>query len=392
MRRWSELHPYNAIVAAEVKGPLSVERLREEAERAVVELGHRGRLRFVVEEEPLPDADAGFDADATRELNDPFEAGDVPFRVFVARSGPLTRMGITWDHWAAGGRSAGWLALHGLSRALDLPIPNERWPPEGRASVPRSWPTPRATSGLVRDLLRMRRAYLPAAGDRDDLRVSACTVPLAPDVLPRVNAAMRSRGVTFHDLLFAALAEALAAATPGRAREARRRELALGIVVELGALSPNPFAFGNALGHVPVFVSPDETPDFDSLLASIAEQTRARLSPDSYAQSLLELRVANLLWPLVKRSEKGRYFRRQWVLAGGISNIKMPGVFLAGALGERIASYRGYIPTGPILPLVVLATRVRGALVLTATFQITAWTPEQRASILTSLASRLSSL
>jgi hypothetical protein len=392
MRRWSGLHPYNAIVTAEVVGELDPERLREEAHRALGELGYPGRLRFEAGGEDEPTSDAAFDACATRELNEPFGPDEVPFRIHVARAKGRTRVGITWDHWAAGGRSASWLALHGLSRALDAPIPNEPWPPQGRAGVPPARTTLHAMRGLVRDLLRMRHAFAPAAGDRDDLRVSAHTLALAPDVLARMNAAMRARGAAFQDLLLAALAEALAAATPERTKETRRRELALGIVVELGALSPNPFAFGNALGHFPVFASPDEAPVFDAMLASISEQTRARMSPDSYAQSLLELNVANLLWPLVKRSEKGRYFRRQWVLAGGISNIKMPSAFLAPPLGDRIASYRCYIPTGPLLPLVVLATRVRRAVVLTATFQTSAWRLEQREAILRILKERLESL
>ena len=385
MLGWAEFHPYNAVDVADVEGPLDVARLAEVGDAPLsIEAEAPG-------EPPL----AALERVAVRELNAPFPPAPAgPFRLFVLPSGGMHRVGLVWDHWAADGFSSArrlGALLAGSAGAPSFPSPDLTRRQEGPAALGTVGGAARIlgrVAGSVADLIRMRRVLSPSCGARDDLRVEARILPLPPGTIAGLLAAARRRGVTLHDLLLASLARSIGEATPGRV-DRRRSQVALGSVIDTRKYRPDGERSSFALDHFPVFVSPGEDREFESLVRRIAGQTRRRKAPGRTGQGELEALAANALRPLLRQGSETAFLRRNYVLSAGISNQRLPDGCLR-SMGElQVSGFRRFVPAGPVCPLAFGLVTGAAPASLTVTWRRTGYPPEERAAILAGFLERL---
>lgn len=387
MYYWAGLHPYNAITIVKVAGPADVNRLRRAMGKIHESLGisrlrsydHTyeldvGSSEVVVEEMEATDRGdlEALAARATFELNRPFEASpSLPVRLFVLVREGYHYIGRTYQHWIGDAYSMNSLFCRVLAEYLDVEPPaglgatDRHCPPFRRVFLTSAGPYRWCAhvARLAGELVRFGRCHRPAHGDESDVMAQARFPSLSDDTLPRLSAAARRLGVTVNDLMLAALAEAVAVATPERLLDGRRRNLALTSIVDLRPLRPERLqaAMGLYLSYFNVICPWDEA-HFERLLTTIHAQTMAAKARRVYLQALIELQLAVTLWPRIPLARRVAFFSRRKPVGGAVTNIRVPEVWLSGALGEAVSGWWRVASTGPLVPLVLTVTTAGGRL------------------------------
>ena len=377
VRQWDTLHPYNAAQAVKLQGRPDLPAIRTAWHEAMDVLGlgrahvEGTKFRFEHLNGQMPPGivrhvtDATLESFLSGELNRAFDAGDAcPFRPFVLDAGDDHYVGLVYHHWVADGVSIRellrqWFLLrHDPDRARREPLRLSKsgyWslfgPGRGR------W---RLGGGLAdgvrwaRRVRRVRRVSQSHAGAFDQ----AVTMRGFDDgLVDALRGACRAAGVTLHDLLLAAAAEACDRHLPMH-RHGRRHDLAMGTIVDLrpAARSDLSDTFGVFLGFTTTLCRPDELSDWPRLLASVASQSKAHKASAHPQASVLRLAAAVAAGRAYSRPRIVEFYRKRVPLAGGTSNVNLTDSWAAEYHPAPLLEYLRVSPTGPMMPLVFSTT------------------------------------
>lgn len=377
VRQWDTLHPYNAAQAIKVQGRADVRVIREAWHDAMATLGlgraHVAARGFHFEHlngQMPPDivrdvTDETLDSFLSRELNRRFDEADAcPFRPFVLADGADHYVGIVYHHWVADGVSIRellrqwFLRWHDPDRVRREPLKlstNGYWSLFGPASG--RW---RLSGGLLdslrwtRRIRRVRRTSADVAGDF----AQAVTIRRFDDgLVDCLRDVCRTGGITLHDLLLAAAAQACDQHLPLH-RHRERHDLAMGTIVDLrpSARLDLSDTFGMFLGFTTTLCRPDELHDWPTLLKSVATQGRLHKQSSQPQASVLRMAAGLAAGGMLSRERMIDFYRKRIPLAGGTSNVNLTGTWAAEYHPAPLLEYVRVSPTGPMMPLVFSTT------------------------------------
>lgn len=383
-------------------GRLDADRLGEAVSASLEAAG----LRAPGAASPVPlqrerEAVRGLDPLAARLLDLPLgrAAGEVRF---VAAEGPGERehvVALVWHHALCDGRAAGSLLAAALARYAE---PSAATPPGTPLRLDRParvWPSALARSlhpgfwgGLASraaGYVRMRRSFRPPCTPSARPEARVAILGGRGDHLGRLLATARGRGATLNDLLVTALLAALAEAFPERRAEPKRRDLSVAVVADLRRLSARLApAAGVPLGSFTVGVPDALVPPGGSgtpLLERVAAQTRREKRPERLAASWVETGMGAAVSSLVPAGELEGYLARQFVVAGGVTNLRLPGAWFPPPVAARILDHRLAVSSGPIAPVVLAATTAAGRLGLTLCWRSDRLAPDRAERVASSV-------
>jgi hypothetical protein len=361
MREWSALAPYNFIHAMRLPAPLEMDRWQNAVAAAI------SALDLVPAAIPIEQPATDIETHLEAELHRPFASPDGPLRFFVLEATGGHWFGIVLDHWVADDFSCRMLlqriysAYHADPTGADSPN-LERTPPPPHG-LWRGW------RSFCRQTVMMRRACRTALRDPMDFNVRTFHIALPAGTLAASQKLAREYGVTLHDLFLAATARAFGAA---RSWESGRRDaVAIVSAMDVRRFESGPARndFGLQLSHYIVAEQRPHEVSLPELSKRIAAQTRrmkADPATDMYGPALL-------LWRLSRSARaKATLFARGAPLVAGLSNVNLAGSWIEQS---EIAEYRRIGPTGPVVPMVLMITTLRGRIFFDVTFRTAAFTP-----------------
>jgi hypothetical protein len=381
MREWSELAPYNFIHAMRLSTSANIDRWQKAVALAIQELTMLPATIAV--EQPVIDLETHLQA----ELHRPFSPIDAPLRFFVVRAKAGGHwFGAVLDHWVADDFSCRLLLQRIYSNyhrdISEAPSPSLEWTP---AVPPRSgrW---REWRSFLREALRLRRACRIPLRDPMDFKVRTFATALPEGTLEATQKLAKKHGATLHDLFLAATAQAFGAARSWETG-ARRDAVAVASVMDLRRFESDPgrSGFGLLLSQYMVMVQRPHQVSLSELSKRVAAETRrmkAVPGTDLFGPALC-------LWRLSRsRRAKATFFQRGAPLVAGLSNVNLTGSWI-----ERsgLTEYRRIGPTGPIAPMVLMITTLRGRIFMDVTFRTTAFTPREAELLIEDVIHRLRS-
>jgi hypothetical protein len=398
IRRWEEVHPYNA---AQVLKVTSLPELKciERAWSEAMETSGLGRvqvdgtifrheqlngelIRYPVRVLPEGSSLAQFVA---AELNRPFaDPGEPPFRPFVVKVPDSAagepgggHLGLIYQHWVADSVSIRLLLREWFVRIFDpsaaraAPV---RHPKSGYWGLFDPFSGPSYAAEMAMSLLRRHRRYrrsrkVQTAGPRDyPVRVLLRDAPAG--LVETLQCRARREGVKVNDLFLAALADVCNRFVPAQHR-ANRPNLAVGSVVDLRPHADRSLTdtFGLFLGFTEVVCRPTELRDFPRLLRCVARQTTVLRSRGVGQENLIWMLLANAAKRFVPAQELYHFYRKELPLMGGISNVNLNNTWAAQYHPAPLLEYLRISPTGPMVPLVFNLTTLGDRLHLSMTFR-----------------------
>jgi len=404
MLRWRELYPYNAVHVVFLAGPLEVPRLQKAIDEALAVAGLTGyeldsrRRRFTfdavegraevrAELRILPAAGgtvAATAAEIERQLNAPFAgAGPMtPFRFFAIDDEPGFRLGLTYDHFIAGGDSIVVLLraiadqYSGRNDPRQVRPSLRRYPRtytrlflrHARAAIRGLWHLPRATRSL-------RRAVRPRYADVRDARNAFTHFCIPPEQFAQIMRTAKSWGVTVNDLWLALLLHALAPLVPAERHAARRRDLAVASIInirediEAGAQT----TFGQFLSS---FRVAHPVPDGISLweLARDIHAETARVKRDRlYFQTLLALGMVGMVWRFLPTERRERFHSKSYAILAGLTLLNVTALWPGADTQAPPLQYLRGVSTGPLAPLVLAISTVGNTLIAGVSYRTAAF-------------------
>lgn len=420
MLHWDRLHPYNAVHAVRVNGPAKVDALRNAAWEVAksADLGefavntrhtayeYRPLQHIRVQEFAPGRSDEERLAElVAEELNTPFH-GDMhhPIRwtLFNEIAGKGHYIILCYHHVIADAYGIERLLAVVLRRYLGVPDAGEDKPLTTRLTRLDRSLRPRASIldyvfGHIRlnNRHRQMRKVHKLPDERlggDATAVSVRTVP--EGLLARLTAGCKRRGVGVNDALIAAMASAIAEQTPDRHTSRRRRHLSMATVVGARKHLPAEQAddFGVCLTSiVAVLRKPDVS--MDELVRDVARQTRVLKERPSRASAETTLRyfAVRWMWRLAALKHERRGYRRVFPICGAVSSVYVDNKRFA-ELAPQVTSYVRACPCGPVFPLILAPTMLRGRMELGLTYRISCRTRPQAEALLDAIVSRLEAL
>ncbi len=389
MLRWRELHPYNPVHVVLIPAPLERARLQACIDRHLEGVGLTGlvvdleRWRFRYCGGPA-NADlrvraAGADAisvlssEIEREFNSPFAAApkSTPFRFVAVDAGGEFHLALAYDHFVAGGDSIALLLrdiaeryVGGVAAEAAVP-PLEVYPATYRSLLLRHplWIL-KGLAALPRMVASSRRSFRPRYGSADDQYNAFKFFSLGPEALDGLRGAGRAWGVTFNDLLMASVLLALAPLAPERARQPRRRELAVASIVNIrddfgpaARTALSPFLASFRVSHpVPAGLG------LRALVQAVhAETVRVKANRVDLL-SLLALGVSALMWRFLSPHQRARFFVKYHPAWAGVTTLNVKALWGRGDGRDATFDYIRAVPTGPLCPMVFAVTTIRDVL------------------------------
>ncbi|HVP12996.1 MAG TPA: hypothetical protein VMV94_17610 [Phycisphaerae bacterium] len=420
MLRWDRLHPYNAVHAVRVCGPANVDAFRAAAWEVAKGAGlgefavnyfHTAYeyrpLQFVRVQEVVPgrSAEERLAEVMTEEINTPFH-GDMhhPIRwtVFNEPGGEAHYVVLCYHHAVSDAFGIERLLGAVLRKYLRLPpSPDDARLTTRLARLDRSL-RPKASVfdhivGQIR--LSFRHREIRRAHKMPDERLggdyTAVTVRAASDgLMERLAAGCKRRGVGVNDALLAAFASVIAEQTPDRHTSRRRRFIAMATVVSARKHLPREQAddFGVCLSSIIAVLRRPDIP-MEELVREVARQTRVLKARPSRAAAETNLRYFAIrwLWWMVTLKYDRRSYRRVFPLCGGVSTVYVDANRFDD-LAPHVTRYIRACPTGPVMPLLLGPTVLRGKLELGLTYRIASRTNRQAEALLEGILSRLEEL
>jgi len=397
MLRWRTLHPYCASHVIAVDAPFDEARLREAIAGVLDDCGLAGleldarRKRFAwrggpasVSLETLDGGDAPFDAAARvieRTINQPFPAEGRfdPFRFFAVRSGAGFLVGVSYDHFVAGGDSIVVLVTDIADRYRagadgDVPLPRlERYPPTYvRLFARHAGELLRGLAALPELLAGWRSAIRPHFRDPGDGTNGYAHVLVDPHRYAALRAAAKRFGVTTNDLLLALLVRAVMPIAARRHHTGRRRQVALASIVNVrGDYQPPATAvFGQFLSSFRVVHPFTESRSPADIASDIYRQTARAKQGKLYLVTLVAMAAAALLWPFANASRRHRMYLKYHPVFAGLTPLNVDQLRRRGASDD--GDYLRAASTGPMSPMVVAATVAGAAMRMGITYRTTA--------------------
>lgn len=396
MLRWRDLHPYNAVHVVTVGQKLEPERLRARIATQLESAGLTGlvlsrrRRRFEYRGGPaaveLSILDGGDDArrvteqEVERQLNLAFapDGAFLPFRFFAVAAGGAFNLGLSYDHFIAGGDSIAVLLgkLVSSYRAADE-APAQAWMPR---LYPRTYAAlfRRQARYALRGLRRLpalaascrRSCRAPSHSDRDPSNAFLAQRVPAADVA-RVVGTARAWGVTRNDLFLAMLLQALGTVLPQRSLAQRRRELGVATIVnvrdEFEADASH--TFGQFLASLRVAHPVEPGTALRTLAQEIHVETQRIKSDKLYLQTLLALGGVALAWPLLSADRRASFLAKHYPLWAGITRLDVDALWGAARPAETAPEYLRAVPTGPLAPIAFAITTFGGVMQLGVSYR-----------------------
>jgi hypothetical protein len=406
MLRWRALHPYCASHVIAVAAPLDEARLRAAIAGVLEECGITGlaldarRRRYEwrggpasVALEIVDGGDAPFDAAARiieRTINVAFPRDGAfdPFRFFAVRAGERFLLGLTYDHFVAGGDSIVVLLTDLSDRYVGAtPLATlSRYPPTYWLLFARH--AGELLRGLVAlpDLLAgWRRAIRPHFGNPANGTNGFAHAFVDTARYAALRAAAKRFGVTTNDLLLALILRAVMPIASRRHHTGRRTEVALASIVNVRSdyQPPATAVFGQFLSSFRIVHPFVERQPLADIARAISRQTgrakRARL----YLVTLVALGAAALLWPFATPARRHRLYLKYHPVFAGFTPLGVDALRRRGTTRE--GDYLRAASTGPMSPMVVAATTAGAALRIGITFRTTALSRDDVDAVLASL-------
>ncbi len=387
LRRWENVHPYNAAQAMELRGHADPRQWQEAWDAALATLGlgrpvvERERLRFEPLQASQPvtflPADVLFETHITQGMNLPFAKGELPFRPFIKQLDGSYFAGVIYQHWLADSVAVRLVLREWFARVFDPSLARTQpirlategyWASFGPHRLP--WSMDYSAWATLRRFSRFRSVRRIRSAGSTDYTKAFLTRTAPGGIVPQLIEYAHRRGVRLNDLFLAAMVEQCAKYLPFR-RTRRRRDIALGTIVDLRRLSRKDLSdtFGLFLGFTNVIVRDRDLADFDRLLAVIHAQNEVSRRTHAAAASATWLGISLLFSRSLTGHRSYQFYRKHMPLAGGISNVNMNRTWAAAYHPDPILRYVRASPTGPMIPVALAPTTLGNNLELALTYR-----------------------
>ena len=413
MLDWRDFHPYNAVHAARLGGPLDVTVLTQAIAGCLADAGLTGLLldrdrgryawRGGAQQVALETLDAGADWQSSltrafeRHLNAPFprDGAIEPLRFFAMPVDGGFFVGAAYDHFIAGGDSIIALLDAIAARYSGKPIdasPLARYPRTHARLFARD------PLAFVRGLGRLpglaqscRRTIRPHYRAIDDGRNGFTFCLLEPAQYQALRNAAKGWGVTLNDALTTLLLVAQSAAMPARDLSKRRRELAVASIVNLrGAHGEDARTFGQFLSSFRVAHPVPPGIALDALARDVHRTTTRIKREKLFLTTLFAMGVDRLIGRLQTRRQRMGIYAKNYPVGAGVSSINIDSLWTSGD-GEAPLYVRG-VPTGPLSPLVVAVTTSGQRMCLGISYRTTAMSAADAEALRNDLVKRIDQL
>jgi hypothetical protein len=416
MLRWRELHPYCASHVIAIDAPLDETRLRAAITGVVEACGLTGlhldadRRRFEFEGGPAVPAlqvlDAvdvsPFDVAASQieaTINAPFpRTGRFdPFRFFAIRAGEIFLLGLTYDHFIAGGDSIAVLVTDIADRyvAHEAPVLSrlERYPPAyARLFARHAGQLARGLTSLPGLLAGWRSAIRPRVSRPSDGHNGFAHFGVEAAHLARLRAAATRWDITLNDLLLALVLRAVAPIASQRHHTGRRTQVALALIVNVRAdfQPPASKVFGQFLSSFRVVHPLPQHESIEVLARALSAQTARAKRLKLYLVTLLAMGAATLIWPFATAEGRHRLYLKYHPVFAGVTPLNVNALRRRGQ--SRDGDYLRAASTGPMSPMVVAVSTAGAAARIGITFRTTALTRADVDAVIASIEQDMDSL
>ena len=410
VRQWDTVHPYNAAQVLRIGGKPSLLTIRRawQASLAALQLGPACVLGREFHFEAVNGNAADFDVTLcpagvclqehiSRQINEPFDQQELPFRPFVLEEEGSYYFGVIYQHWIADSASIRMLLREWFVRVYDpaaascqpVTVPNGGYwshfgPQRSR------WRLGGQFLSLFRSASRFRRVRKIRTQGSSDFRMRFVQHSLPTGLLERLLGVARRNGVTLNDLFMAAIADVCDRFNPTR-HIPRRKDLAIGMIVDLRSRTRRDMSrvFGLFLGFANVICRREDFRNWPRLVRQISRQTRIHKETDSPQASAVWMFAALAAARFVPVNETFRFYRKHMPLSGGISNVNLNPTWAAQYHPGLLLDYIRVSPTGPMVPLVFTTTTLGEDLAFGLTYRAALFTDELAERIASTFQSQL---
>ena len=398
MLEWRDMHPYNAVHGVHVAERLDPRAMTSAIDDALTRSGltglvldhRRGRYawRGGAARSPLEIVRAKEDAALAlattfeRHLNDPFPRDGAidPFRFFAIDFDDGFFLGISYDHFIAGGDSIVVLLNAIVDRYRGVSVANALtlYPPtHRRLFLGNPLYLLRAIARFPAIAASCRRTIRPRYRDLEDGHNAFTFFTLGADRVDALHKTSKQVGVTLNDLLIALLLLAQDAQAPGRDRSKRRREFAVASIMNLRDAHGQDVhrTFGQFLSSFRVshVVPPGIT------LADLAQDVHratGRIKREKlYLTTLSAMAVDRVIARFQNRKQRMGIYAKSYPVGAGVSTLNVNALWRVHDRAHVPMYVRG-VPTGPASPLVVAVTTARDQLVAGISYRTSAYTAD----------------
>jgi hypothetical protein len=401
MLRWRDLHPYCASHVIAIPAAFDEAKLRQVIAGVLEDCGLTGlaldadRRRFEFAGGPasvalqvMAGGDAAHDVAASaieQTINQPFpRTGRFdPFRFFAVHSDGAFLLGLTYDHFVAGGDSIVVLVTDIADRYVagspdDVPLKLlSRYPPRyGRLLARHAGALARGLAVLPSLLAGWRSAIRPHFRDPADGTNGFAHFAVEPERVSKLRATARSLGVTVNDLLLALTLRAVVPIASQRRHTGRRNQIALASIVNVRPdyQPPAGEVFGQFLSSFRVVHPVAGDRPLADIATAIAAQTARAKQRKLYLVTLVALGAAALLWPFANAARRHRLYLKYHPVFAGLTPLNVDALRRRGP--SRDGDYLRAASTGPMSPMVLAVTTAGAALRVGITYRTTALTRE----------------
>ncbi len=400
MLRWRELHPYSAVHVIRIDRPLDAARLSAVIDGHLEALGLTGlsldvaRARYTYAGGAAhttlavhaggPDPMAVLRREIERELNVPFprDGRFVPFRFFAVDVGPRFHLALTYDHFIAAGDSIVvlmnglWSAYCGIER--EPPRPLLRYPARcGRLFRRHPGAALRGVRRLGEMAASCRRSVRPRYPGGQDPHNGFVLCRLDPAQFAALVRTAKGWGVTVNDLLIALLLQVLEPMVGDRPPGERRRELAVGSIVNLRhdfGYDANT-TFGQFLSSFRVAHPLPGNITLQQIARDVHAET-ARIKREMlYLQSLIAIGFVGVIWRLLSPVQRMGFYAKNYPAWGALTMINVDALWTDAGGALPPPEYLRAVSTGPLAPLVVAVTTGAGVLHAGISYRTAAFSP-----------------
>ncbi len=383
MLQWNHLHAYNAVHVVRMAGELNQPRLSSVINDLLAQCGLT-HLTLDLERETFgygggagelvvhivtggSDPLANLAVEMERHLNTPFDlSGEFnPFRFFVVPEAGSFLLGLVYFHAVADAEAIVLLlrelaAAYAGTVARDRTEPLERYP-KSYDNLLRHQPQVigRRLLRLPAQARKLRSSLRVPVSDPGNMKNGLRLFTLGREELQGLIVTARTWQLTVNDLLLASLMRSLTPLSGNRAATGRRKNIALGCIVntrrDLAVDSPR--TFGLFLGSFMVTHAVPEGIGLQQLASELRDQTAAIKRHRLYLGTPWELAFARWLLSFFSPVQRKKFYQKNYPLWGGITNMNLNSLW-PGVEAPPPPDYFRAVCTGPVTPLVLSVTTV----------------------------------
>lgn len=412
MLRWRDMHPYNAVHVVTLPVALDAARIETSIRRQLEALGLTGLVldcrRASYEwtggaaAAPLAVLPGGADPAARvheemeRELNRAFAPdGRIdPFRFFAVDAGTAFHLGIAYDHFVAGGDSIVRLLQRVVEDYCKLPpsaaaaMRFDLYPPGYRRLFSRQTiPLVRGLSSWRALIASCRRSVRPPYPKNGDGYNGVVFARIEGAEAARLAGTARAWAMTQNDLILAIMLKTLSPLVPERRQAKRRRDLAVGSIVNLrgdfGALAADGFA--PLLGSFRVAHPVPQDMSLRDLARYVAGETSGIKRRKLYLQTLLAIGLSSAQWRFLSDQERQRFHAKNYAVWAGVTPLQLNALWPDAKTYPFRLNYVRAVATGPLSPIVVALTTLGDVIEVALSFRRAAFDRSRAERLLTEI-------